>query len=445
MHKKKISLVLDNEFVLRSYFETSTIKKLSLEFDVELVLIDQETDHLLNSYSTISKHKYLQFLQTILSVSYWVKKRKESNSFRIRLLSLLHSRRYFYSSRKVSLRLPSMPVLMGFIVGYSGLKIPSIFMSALSTNMVQYFRKTKTNLIIYVTSGGASSNSDVLSLIGSKLKIPTLVVIENWDNLTSKAVFNFRPDFLGVWGRQDLEASINLHGFSPNSVVEIGSPRVSKLIRSHKPEPTSAKKILFAGGSTDFPFELEWLKYSFSLANKLGRSFIYVPHPANYSSLREYLNCETDQVFSTIPNQISRLIESKDGKSLPTLDFYTPIFHEAWVTISPYSTMLLESLLLGIPTVGIDFNDFVQGSEEWASQAFEHFHNLETFESYFRVTKYVELEETFARLADIKVRETPEFANSARPSYLQSIFYDTSAVFDDKLCVMAKKILSVHD
>jgi len=445
LHKKKISLVLDNEFVLRSYLESSAIKKLSLEFDVELVLINQEADYLLNSNSIISKHKYLQFLQTILSVSYWVKKSKQSNSFRIRLLSLLHSRRYFYSSRKVSLRLPSMPVLTGFIVGYSRLKIPSILISALMKNLVQHFRTTNTNLIIYVTSGGASSNSDVLSLIGTKLKIPTLVVIENWDNLTSKAVFNFKPDFLGVWGRQDLEASINLHGFSPDSVVEIGSPRVSKLIRSHKPEPTSANKILFAGGSTDFPFELEWLKCSFSLASRLGRPFIYVPHPANYSSVRKYLNCETDQVFSAIPIQISQLIESKDGKSLPTLDFYTPIFQEAWVTISPYSTMLLESLLLGIPTVGIDFNDFVKGSEEWASQAFEHFHNLETFESYFRVTRHVELEQILARLSDIKGREASEFFTRVGSSNLQSIFYDTSEVFDDKLCLMVKKILSVEN
>lgn len=445
MHKKKISLVLDNEFVLRSYLESSTISKLRLEFEVELVLINQETNHLLNNFYTISKHKYLQFLQTIFSVSYWIKKRKVSNSFRIRLLSLLHSRRYFYSSRKPSFRLPSIPVLVGFIVGYARFKIPSIFMSALSMNIEKHFRTTKTNLIIYVTSGGASSNSDVLSLIGSKLKIPTLVVIENWDNLTSKAVFNFKPDFLGVWGKQDLEASISLHGFSPENVVEIGSPRISKLIRNHKKESTSSKKILFAGGSTDFPFELEWLKYTFSLAHKFERSFIYVPHPANYSSIRKYLNGETDQIFSSIPTQILQLIKSKDGKSLPDLDFYTPIFHEAWVTISPYSTMLLESLLLGIPTVGVDFNDFVKGSEEWASQAFEHFHNLETFVSYFRVTQFIELEQTLGRLAEISVRKTPEFLIGERSLYSKSIFYDTSELFDDKLSFVAKEILSVND
>ncbi len=445
MHKKKISLVMDNEFVLRSYLESSAISELSLEFNVELVLINLDTDDILNSCYSISKHKYLQFLQTILSVSYWIKKRKESNSFRIRLLSLLHSRRYFYSPRKLIFRLPSIPVLVGFIAGYTALKIPSLFISALSMNIEKHFRTTKTDLILYVTSGGASSNSDVLSLIGSKLKIPTLVVIENWDNLTSKAVFNFKPDFLGVWGRQDLEASINLHDFSPENVFEIGSPRVSKLISNHKQESTSSKKILFAGGSTDFPFELEWLKYSFSLAQNLGRSFIYIPHPANYSSLRKYLNCETDNVFSAIPKQVSQLIKSKDGKSLPDLDLYTPIFHDAWVTISPYSTMLLESLLLGIPTVGIDFNDFVKGSEVWASQAFEHFHNLETFDSYFRVTQFIELEQTLTRLAEIKVRETPALLIGERSLYSQNIFYDTSAIFVDKLSVAVKEILSVDN
>jgi hypothetical protein len=433
MNAIKISVVIDNEFVLRSYLESAVLDGLSKEFDVELVLIDQKLGLGAPKHILLSKTVYLQFLQTIMSVLYWFKKQDKSNAFRIRLLSLLHSRRYFYSSRKVSFRIPSVPVIAGFLLGSLGITVPRFLVFSLCRPFTSHFTTTCSNLIIYVTTGGASSNSDTLSLIGKKLGVPTLVLVENWDNLTSKAVFNFKPDFLGVWGIQDKAAAIELHGFAPDRVFQIGSPRVSKLIKSHCYNSVPPRNILFAGGSTDFPFEFEWLTLTISLASKLQHSLIYVPHPANYATLSQYEAKEIEEVFSAIPNQILQLIKLKNGKSLPALDFYTPIFQSASITISPYSTMLLESLLIGIPTVGIDFKESTKESEGWASQSFEHFQQLESFEHYTRVTERAQLEQVVSQL----VRTQPAITNSSTPGTnfvgTRNIFYDVSSTFEEKL------------
>jgi hypothetical protein len=440
--RKKISVVIDNEFVLRSYFESPVLDKLNKEFDVELVLIDQKIEVGTPEHIFLLKNPYLQFLQTIMSVSYWFRKRGKSNSFRIRLLSLLHSRRYFYSTQKVRFRIPSLPVIAGFFVGSLGFSIPKLFVLALSRTFTRHFRTSGSRLIIYLTSGGASSNSDVLSLIGEELKIPTLVIVENWDNLTSKAVFNVKPNFLGVWGNQDKAAAIELHGFAADRVLEIGSPRVSKLIRGHSYNSVSARNILFAGGSTDFPFELEWLTFTISLASKLERPLIYVPHPANYATLSRYEASEIEEILSVIPAQVLQLIRLKSGKSLPTLDFYAPIFQSALITISPYSTMLLESLLIEIPAVGIDFKESSKESEGWASEAFEHFQQLESFGHYRRVTELTQLEQAVSHLARSHPTITTDSKKRSGPKRKKNIFYDDSFSFEEKIISSVRMIVN---
>jgi hypothetical protein len=445
MHTKKISIVIDNDFVLRSYLDSPVLGGLSKEFDVELVLIDQKLELDAPKHVLILKNPYLQFLQTIMSVSYWFKKRAKSNSFRIRLLSLLHSRRYFYSARSVRLRIPSVPVIAGFIVGRLGLAVPRLLVFTLSKTYTRHFRTTGSSLIIYVTTGGASSNSDALSLIGKELRIPTLVLVENWDNLTSKAVFNYKPDFLGVWGIQDKAASIELHGFAADRVFQIGSPRISKLIKSHSRNSTPARSILFAGGSTDFSFELEWINFAIALASRLEHTLIYVPHPANYSTLSQYEAFGIEEILSAIPDQVLQLIRLKNGKSLPALDFYTPIFQSALVTISPYSTMLLESLLIGIPAIGIDFKESIKEPEGWASEAFEHFQKLETFGQYTRVTERAQLEHVVSQLVRPQPTMTVDSKPDANFTRTKNVFYDDSFSFEEKLIAAAKIIVTEKD
>ena len=34
-------------------------------------------------------------------------------------------------------------------------------------------------------------------------KTKTYFIIDNWDNLSSKTVFIKKPDFIGVWGKQN--------------------------------------------------------------------------------------------------------------------------------------------------------------------------------------------------------------------------------------------------
>jgi hypothetical protein len=53
----------------------------------------------------------------------------------------------------------------------------------------------------------------------------TLILVDNWDNLSSKSAFIKNPDYLGVWGKQSVDFASRFHEMLPDKVRVIGTPR----------------------------------------------------------------------------------------------------------------------------------------------------------------------------------------------------------------------------
>ena len=72
--------------------------------------------------------------------------------------------------------------------------------------------------VLYVTVGGTNSISDLLVKKFSKhTEIST--IIENWDNMSSKAVFDYPPLRIGVWGDQSINFGRHIHKIDSNKII----------------------------------------------------------------------------------------------------------------------------------------------------------------------------------------------------------------------------------
>lgn len=445
MTKKKLSIFIENDFILRSYLETSTFQKISNYYRVELVLTYRTNSTLLSenlNFQTyfLQKSGFCQFIQTVSSITYWYRRKHLSNSFSARILSLKLSRRVYYSRKKTS-AFPSLSVLVGILFAKTNIKNfwPLFFLA--SKRFKVFIKKSKPDLIICMTSGAATSNSDLLSFVGKQLKIPVFTVVENWDNLTSKAVFNFKPDFVGVWGMKDKESAIELHKISENSIFFVGSPRVSGLLGSGRENRDAGGHLLFAGGSTDIGDEIVWLNFTIEFASLHSLPVVYVPHPSNYNDLAPLVAQSNSGISKIIPSEIMSLVLGGKNKRYPQLSFYEKILRETRIAISPYSTLLLESLLYGVPGVGLDFQDPFKSLDGWASEQLEHFAQLDFFSDYFRVTSEVQLEEV---LSGLLTRENKNAITlrTKREKESTNPFYHFSQDFSLGLCSIIAKILS---
>ena len=71
--------------------------------------------------------------------------------------------------------------------------------------------------------------------------IEILTIVENWDNMSSKAVFNYPPLRIGVWGDQSIKFGRVIHKIDPNDERAIGGFNLGEIFR---------KTMNFANGLT---------------------------------------------------------------------------------------------------------------------------------------------------------------------------------------------------
>jgi hypothetical protein len=391
------------------------------------------------TWHKVGKSRLLQVLQTIIAIQYWFRNQHKSNSFRIRILSLRQSRRVFYSSRN-NREFQSISIFLGLLFAKTSLRIPSRILWIAARDYRELLVECAPNVVICVTSGGATSNSDILAIAGKKLGFPVLTITENWDNLTSKAVFTRLPDYLGVWGTVDQKAAERLHGFAPESIFRVGSPRVSQMFQNQSKYIRANGHILFAGGSIDVEDDLAWFNQVMDVAKRRNVGLVYVPHPSNYNHLADLIATGSTKISNYIPTQILDLVTKKGDKRYPKLSFYDDLLTNSSLVISPYSTLLLESLLIGIPAIGLDFQDPKNWDLGWAAEKFEHLQGLDYFRNYIRVQTETELSNIFEfginGIDTIFARDRIKAMNSR-----DSPFYDFSETFAYKMDNVLRTIL----
>ena len=118
--------------------------------------------------------------------------------------------------------------------------------------------------------------------------VPSLMLIDNWDNLSSKTLLTNRPDYMGTWGPQSNLHAIQIQGMPPSRVFAVGAPRFDfhylhaghEVLSDKKP---SRRMILYCGTSL-YSREDKVLDILDESLSQLGGDLhiLYRPHPARF-------------------------------------------------------------------------------------------------------------------------------------------------------------------
>jgi hypothetical protein len=378
-HKKaNLLLIFDHQLAYRSYKETNIFDSLDDYFTTKICIIGSNPKNItsiLDSKNTQIQLKSIEsFFLALYANAYWQKIVRSSLSIQNRIWYGTNTKPKIFSANTIGnwyyKKYQHTPIFLTQVFLYRVLRIIWL--------IVKDKPKTK---ILYVTTGGTNSLSDILVKFFSRKKIEVFTIVENWDNMSSKAVFDYPPLRVGVWGEQSIKFGSIIHQIDSQRMISLGNPRVEWLTKNIKPNQFG-RNIFFGGGSVDLDTEILFLGVALKIAKSLNTKLYYLPHPKFYNIINYKLS-------GIISNNL--VIAGKIGgnlneyKSLPKLVDYVPLFQEAKVFISPLSTLNLEASLLGIPSIAIDLNADIDVHKNLISDRHDHIRDIRNDDLFYFV------------------------------------------------------------
>jgi hypothetical protein len=128
--------------------------------------------------------------------------------------------------------------------------------------------------------------------------IPTVIINQSWDNLTTKGLYHVVPDLLLVWNEAQKKEAVEIHGIPEENIVITGAPFFDKWFHHRQCEDRKEfcdkvglnhKKpfVLYLGSSSKIAEDETWLIKDIHDGLE-GVGLLVRPHPANtkhYSKL----------------------------------------------------------------------------------------------------------------------------------------------------------------
>lgn len=225
----------------------------------------------------------------------------------------------------------------------------------------------KIDLIIHPTVLEGLFVYDLIN-IGKSLSIPTIFLMNSWDNPSTKALMNGFPDKLFVWGEQT-KIHANEYLNVPNDKIIIAGAaqmqlfkdtnvEVKKKYRSLIETQLNEKIICYAGSSRGFN-ETHQLSIIDDYITQQGLKkikILYKPHPWKDFSNENEKNFFKYKFENIIMDPYSKenyiLRSNKSAKinvDLIDYDYTFRILKSIDGLFTPLSTIMLEATMLGVP------------------------------------------------------------------------------------------------
>jgi hypothetical protein len=195
---------------------------------------------------------------------------------------------------------------------------------------------------IILVSGGPFSNVENSTIYyAGKKNLKCALIIDNWDNLSSKSIIWRKPDLLGVWGPNMLMDAINIHGIDKKTISIIGSSRICEY--PYDAPEKIVPYVLFASSGNHRELEIELIKIAHTVLRKSGLILLYRPHPVSKSvNPTDLLYLKQLELFESL--EIAHEADFYSIESLSSLIFQCK---SAAFVIASHSTVIVESLFLG--------------------------------------------------------------------------------------------------
>lgn len=371
----------------RTFEQTKIAEDLDKIFDVSLFNLVNETsqfkeDSKWQNIDIIISEEEKQLSKKLKIVNF-ISKKKRTNSFKFALKrkifgnNLIIPRTFNFMfqnqiKREIFFRIKS------FVINYrliSYLYLP--FLARVITNQRKNQMKRNQKIVEllkefdYLIIQGIGTEQYIEIIIHSmkNTKTKSILIIDNWDNLTSKGAYLVNPDFITVMGKNDVKTAMTTHHFSSDQVWPIGLPKFEQVKNI---DVVKSNRIIIYYIGFSLPHDEDEIINKLYIAVKKNFpdkeiEFIYRPHP---------LQLERDYKKS-INREI--IIESISSKHLPNLDqMYGQILGKANLVIGPPTTLILEAALINKHIlIDLTKDKFYKTSSGRVAKKYTHIKDLE--------------------------------------------------------------------
>ncbi len=270
--------------------------------------------------------------------------------------------------------------VMRYLVGprasklYAVLALPGIFRLYEAWTMRQISRRATMldplldrlapDVIVHPTVLDGYFVNDLI-MLGRARGIPTVAIMNSWDNPSTKRAVVGQPDRLLVWGPQTRDLAIRYAGMAPERVICFGAaqfdiyrrePRVTReeFCRRHAIDP--AKPILLYAGSSKGSDEfahLQMIEEAIDRGTLAQIAVVYRPHPWGRGGYKGERLLDQPWRHVRIESSMRTYLEEiRAGRKAIHLADYADT-HDVLAcvdaVVSPLSTILLEAALHGKP------------------------------------------------------------------------------------------------
>jgi hypothetical protein len=321
---------------------------------------------------------------------------------------------YRFRSRTARIKLGQIPFVsrslqkLEALPGIRHAKIRSrLKATGLNPSFHEVIERVRPDVVIVPSNGVDAVTFDVVRS-ARQLGIPVLALMYNWDNLSSKAAFAVKPDYLGVGGHQAAEHAERIHRVPRERVAVLGSPYIDLHFRHRHGSTTPPfpfPYVLFAGCYQPFD-ELTPLR---RLDEEIERSgidlkVVYLPHPKRLPRKNDDF-VEESRFRNVVLEPRSRdgyLEDRGTGQSrrgpLP-LDYYPSLLGNAEFVVCPLSTLMLEAAIFERRVLVIAYHDGVHSTSPGVAIDYLHFEGVDDVERFEVCREMDDLVPAFRRLA----------------------------------------------
>lgn len=432
--KKRIGLFIGSDFHARSIVESGVLDALIIDYEVVVFTSLKIRVNFLARFSELNfvefeaSRKVNKLFSQYLALGS-ARYMNRSNSFRFRI------KRYvlgdYYESRRLlgqfiwagKSSLKALRVVIRILIGKSPFFIhkEKVYFKELTKQFNLSELELLSFNILISWSQNAEPSAIASILLGKKIKVPSMVVVDNWDNLSSKSIFPLEPNALICFGQQSVNFTHSIQKFNDCKIYPIGSARFEVyrgvIEGSEKKEP---RQILYAGSSIAAEdLEILELLENYYSTNNLDINFKYRrhPYPQGPELNLDDLHLKFPRLFK--PGQVlpSRVLES--------LEQTKEELRSTKILVAMPTTFLLEGVLCNIPTILISFESKkVRTSSRMMIEELEHLKGIENVQNISLVNNSIELFATLTRLSTSSnlVQDNSElnhFVNWESKSFLQ--------------------------
>ncbi len=402
--KKVVVIALCSDLYIRNYLSTHAFRELQSSYDIKFLISNQIKDpaplyELLRdvpftTYSMNSGRIKRHF--KIFDILMW-RYRKRSKTFRFRIKRTIgfskffdHEHSIFERAAKLSwralraffLRMKNTCLIDSFL--FNPYLSYHQFMLGKNNTMEVIIDNLNPDLLIFPSQAYDPEGIDLIKICKQQA-IPTLFLIDNWDNLSSKSIFWEAPTKLGVWGEQSIQHAAHIQNIPPDRVTAIGTPRYDNYFALRAKtliSPYNYPYILFVGTALEFD-ELSVLQEMNQIVCDHPKIFgttkiIYRPHPWRQGKKKE-MPSGLDHVLIDSQLEASFLANDNSLAVQPDLSYYPALLSNAEFVCGGLTSMLIEANIFNQIFLGLVHDDkrhFTSMDNVYSN--YEHFQGIDT-------------------------------------------------------------------